>query len=46
MYAFSIFTQLFHLNREIPICVVYFKECNEYVLDSEMATSLKLPLGC
>ena len=46
MYALSIFTQLFCLNREIPICVVCFKECNEYVLSSEMTSTLKLPLGC
>ena len=42
IYALSIFTQLFCLNREIPICVVYFKGCNEYVLVSEIATILKL----
>ena len=46
MYALSIFTQLFCLNREIPICVVCFKEYNEYVLDSEMATTIKLLLVC
>ena len=46
MYALSIVAQLFCLNREIPICVVCFKECNEYVLGSEMASTLKSPRAC